>query len=295
VHPVLFRVGSILIPSYGVMAAVGALLALVTAQRTAQATGVNRAHMWNLCVLAVCAALAGERLLLVAANWSQVRRHPGWVQALAMVHHPLLAGGGALAGLGVAWWYAHHFKMPLRATADALAAPLALGLACEQLGALLAGSGYGTEAVQGLRWAVTYTSPQAALESGTPLGVPLHPVQAYAALGYFVLATLLFVFLPARRRAGDVVGLWLMGAGALIYLTEIWRDPAGRGLLFDGGLDGPQVAAIAMVVVGAVVVWERRRSPEDRALPPLRQEEVARMGHGNAVGGKADPDEAGHE
>jgi phosphatidylglycerol:prolipoprotein diacylglycerol transferase len=257
VHPVLFHIGSILIPTYGVMAAVGALLALFTAQRTAQATGVNAAHVWNLCVVSLCAAIAAERLLLVAANWSTLRRHPRWALGLAMVHHPLLAGVGAAAALGVAWWYAHHFKMPMRATADTLAGPLALGLALEQLGALLAGSGFGTEAGPHVPWAVTYRDAQAALWSDVPLGVALHPVQAYAALAYLALAAILFVWLPKRRQTGEVAGLGLMGAGAAIYLTEIWRDPEGRGVVLHGALDGPQIAAAALVVVGAVLLRER--------------------------------------
>jgi phosphatidylglycerol:prolipoprotein diacylglycerol transferase len=208
-------------------------------------------------------------LLLVAANWSALRSHPSWVLGLAMVHHPLLAGVGALAGTGCAAWYAHHSKLPFRATADALAPPLAAGLAFEQLGALAAGSGYGADAAPSLGWAVTYTNPLAAIWSGTPLGVPLHPVQAYAALAFFALAVLLWVWLPLERRRGDVAGLWLMGAGVTIYLTEIWRDWVGRGSLFHGVIDGPQIAAVFLVLAGALVLLERKAVPhaEQQAAP----------------------------
>ena len=88
-------------------------------------------------MVALFAALAGERLLLIAMNWNDLLRHPRWILGLAMIHHPLLALAGALAGLGSAAVYARWQRMPLAATADALAAPLALGLAFEQLGALL--------------------------------------------------------------------------------------------------------------------------------------------------------------
>ena len=76
--------------------------------------------------------------------------------------------------------------MPMLASADALAPPLAVGLAFEQFGALLAGSGFGTETR--VRWAVIYSHPLAARWSGTPLFIPLHPVQAYAALGFLTLS-----------------------------------------------------------------------------------------------------------
>jgi len=286
VHPVLFHIGAVLIPSYGAVTALGVLLALGLALRTAgmagRDTNLDTGKVWNLCILSLFAALAAARLLLVIVNWSALRLHPAWLLGLAMVHHPLLAGTGALAGAGCALWYARHSKLPLGATADALAPPLALGLCFEQLGTLASGSGYGVEAGPGVHWAVTYTNPLAALWSGAPLGVPLHPVQAYAALAFLTLALLLLVWLPAERRKGDVAGLGLMGAGAAVYFTELWRDPEGRGSLLHGALDGPQIAAVLLVIAGALVLRERvSPSAMDRsASRPFHDEAVKRVGHG---------------
>ncbi len=281
-HPVLFHIGAVLIPSYGAVTALGVLLALGLALRTARMAGVDAGKVWNLCILSLFAALAAARLLLVIVNWSVLRLHPAWLLELAMVHHPLLAATGALAGAGCALWYARHNKLPLGATADALVPPLALGLAFEQLGALASGSGYGVEAGTGVHWAVTYTNPLADLWSGAPLGVPLHPVQAYAALAFLTLALLLLVWLPAERRKGDVAGLGLMGSGLAIYITELWRDPAGRGAVLHGALDGPQIAAILLVVAGALVLRERvsPAAVSESASHPFHDEAVKRMGHG---------------
>jgi phosphatidylglycerol---prolipoprotein diacylglyceryl transferase len=257
VHPVLFHIGPLYIPTYGALSALGVLLALFLAQRTSAVTGVNAAHVWNLCVVGLFAALAGQRLLLIAVNLSDLRRHPAWLLELAMIHHPLLACAAAIAGVGSAALYARWQHMPMTATADALAAPLALGLAFEQFGALMSGSGYGTET--SVRWAVTYNDVLAARWSGAPLGIPLHPVQAYAALAFLTLSILLLVWLPAERRKGDVAGLGLIGAGVSIYVTELWRDGEGRGMLLNGALDGPQAAAILFVLAGAIVLLEHKR------------------------------------
>lgn len=256
-HPVLFHIGAFVVPSYGAVTALGVLLALGLVLRTSRTAGVDAAKVWNLCIVSLFAALIAARLLLLAANWSAVRLHPAWLLGLAMVHHPLLAGAGAVAGVSCALWYARRSKLPLAATADALAPPLALGLAFEQLGALAGGSSYGRDAGPGVPWAVTFTDPNAMIWSGTPLGVPLHPVEAYAALAFLAFALLLIVWLPAERRKGDVAGLGLMGSGVAIYFTEFWRDPEGRGSLLHGALDGPQVAAILLVIAGALVLRER--------------------------------------
>ena len=255
-HPVLFHIGAILIPSYGASAAVGVLLALLLAQRTARVAGLNTGHVWNLCVISLFAALIAQRVLLIVINLQDLRHHPAWLLTLAMVHHPLLAMAGALAGLVSAAICARWQKLPFRTTADALAAPMALGMAFEQFGTLLAGSGYGTETT--VRWAVTYTHPLAAVWSGTPLGVPLHPVQAYMALAFLTLSIFLFIWQPAIRQPGDLASFWLMGTGVAVYITELWRDTEGRGAMLNSALDGPQLGAVAMVLAGALVLLERK-------------------------------------
>jgi phosphatidylglycerol:prolipoprotein diacylglycerol transferase len=257
VHPVLFHIGAVYIPSYGAIAAVGVLLALLLAQRLAAIVGIAPQHVWNLLILALCAALISARLLLIAFNWRDLLVHPMWMLGLAMIHNPLLAGAGALTGLLAAWIYTRRMKLPLLITADVLAAPVALALAFEQVGALLAGSGYGMPAL--VPWAVTYTSPLAARWSGAPLGIAVHPVQAYAAFGMLTLAMGLAAVVFMRRRAGDAAGIGLLGGGVVLFVTEFWRDWEGRGAVLHGALDGPQIVAVILVVVGALLLLERRR------------------------------------
>jgi phosphatidylglycerol:prolipoprotein diacylglycerol transferase len=234
----------------------GVLLALALALRTSRIAGLNPGQVWNLCIVALFTAVVGSRLLLVAVNFAALRSHPAWLLGLAMIHHPLLGAAAACLGLAVSAIYVRRHRMPVWTTADALAAPLALGLAFEQFGALLAGAGYGTETAA--RWAVIYTHPLAARWSGAPLGVPLHPVQGYAALAFLLIAVSLTVWLPRRRQQGDLAGLWLLATGVTVFITEFWRDPEGRGAVLGGALDGPQVAGVLLVLAGALVLRERK-------------------------------------
>jgi len=236
------------------MAAIGLLLALMLAQRTARICGIPSAHVWNLCVIALFAALIGSRLLLIVMNWHDVVRHPMWLFVLATVHHPLLIAAASCIGLLAAYSYARAQHMPVRSTADALAAPAMVGAAFEQFGALLAGSGFGTAAH--VPWAIIYTHPLAARWSGAPIGIPVHPVQAYAAIAFLTLAILILVILPVRRQRGDAAGVALMGAGVVVFVTEFWRDWEGRGAVLRGGLDGPQIAAIVLLLCGALWMIE---------------------------------------
>ena len=95
-----------------------------------------------------------------------------------------------------------------------------------------------------LPWAVTYTNPLAARWSGTPLGIPLHPVQAYAALAFLALAILCSSGCRrARSRATwPASACWAWAWPSLSPSSgAIPRDAAS---IFDGALDGPQVAAV---------------------------------------------------
>jgi phosphatidylglycerol:prolipoprotein diacylglycerol transferase len=258
-HPVLFQIGSLLVPSYGACAALGVLLALGLAQLTAKRTGLDSRHAWNMLVLAVFAALAVSRLLLVVVNLSALRLHPRWLLAVAMVHHPLLAAVGIVSGLIAVIWYALWTKLPLRVAADCLAAPLLLAEAAEQLGALLAGSDYGSET--SAAWAITYSSPLASRWSGTPLGIPLHPVQVYAAIGALALAAIVYGWLFMPRRNGDAACVALLGAGTLLFTTEIFRDWEGRGILLSGLVDIPQLVGLGLVLLGGLLLLDWRQSP----------------------------------
>ncbi len=237
------------------MTALGLLFALGLCLRTARIAGLMPAQLWNLSIMALFVALAGSRLLLIAINWTVLRSHPAWFLGLAMIHHPLIAVIAASLALLTAFIYALRVRLPILDAADALAAPVALGLAFEQFGSLLAGSGFGIETSE--RWSVVYTSPIAARWSGVPLGVPLHPVQLYAALGFLTLALAMLVWLPSRSQRGDIAGLALVAASIIIFFTELLRDPAGRGSFLQGAFNGPQIGAILLLLAGALLLRER--------------------------------------
>ena len=117
------------------------------------------------------------------------------------------------------------------------------------------------------------------------MDIPVHPVQAYAALCFLTIAVGLILWLPHRRQHGDLAGIFLMATGAVLFITEFWRDPIGRGAMFQGMLKGPQAAGILFVIAGASLLLERasqRIASSTVATQPSQAapSEVERPSHG---------------
>jgi phosphatidylglycerol:prolipoprotein diacylglycerol transferase len=141
---------------------------------------------------------------------------------------------------------------------DVLSPSLALGHAIGRIGCLLAGCCWGSSC--DLPWAITYTSPVAAANLGTPLHQPLHPFPVYSSLFNFGLYALLAAYYRRRPAAGRVFATYLILYGIGRFILEWSRGDAVRGFVFGGALSTSQMISIALILTGAGLhVWISRR------------------------------------
>ncbi len=221
-HPRLFQLGSIAIPTAGVITAVAIVTALFTARITARRLDLNPEKVWDLGIVGVLTALFAPRLILIFTNWKDFIAHPLWLIGVVRVRSEAATLGGLAVAIVVMCAFVFFTRMPFRRTLDALAPSLALGFAIASIGAFAGGSNFGTPT--NLPWAVTYTSRLASLWNGAPLGTPLHPVQIYAALAELCIFALLLAMIAKRGkwkiRAGEIMGAWLFLHGVSSFLSE---------------------------------------------------------------------------
>jgi len=249
-HPLLFHLGRLAIPTYGVFTALALLIALAAAVWQARRSGLPADKVWNLGLIAILAALFGARLLLIAANLRTFHAHPFWILGLATIPGTWIVLGGAAIGLIAAVLYASAEGLPLLRTADVVAPGIALAFAINQIGAFCGGLAWGRPTT--LPWGVTYRSVVAWLWYRTPLGDRLHPVQLYDAAASLLIFTLL-LWMP-RKRPGEIAGAWLFLYGLCRFFTEFFR---GDESLFVLGLTLSQVFAVLAVLAGGAL-WLRR-------------------------------------
>jgi phosphatidylglycerol---prolipoprotein diacylglyceryl transferase len=252
-YPRLFQFGHIAIPTYGVFSALALIAALTLSMHTARRLALDPNKIWNLGLTSIFTALLGSRLLLILMYPRDFAAHPFWMLGLVTIRSHGIFYGAVLLAICACIGYIFASNLPLRRTLDCLVPAAALGLAIQSLGAFAAGSDYGSPADK--PWGVVYKHGLAALWSGTPLGIRLHPVQIYQAFILFALLAVLF-WLPRRRQDGDLAGTLLFVYGISLYFLDFYRG--NRSFIFHEALSLTQITAIGCVVAGAVL-WMRRK------------------------------------
>jgi phosphatidylglycerol:prolipoprotein diacylglycerol transferase len=250
VHPRLFQLGSIAIPTAGVITAIAIVVALFTARITARRLELNPDKVWDLGILGVLTALFAPRLILIFNNWSEFIAHPLWLIGVVRVRSEAAILGGMAAAIVIMCAFAFFTRMPFRRTLDALPPSLALGFAIASIGDFAGGSNFGMPT--NLPWAVTYTNRVVSLWNGTPLGTPLHPVQIYAAVADLCIFALLLAMIPKRDtwriRSGEIMGAWLFLDGVCAFSLNFLR-----GDITADSFILPQSLAATMVVAGGLL------------------------------------------
>jgi phosphatidylglycerol---prolipoprotein diacylglyceryl transferase len=263
-YPRFLQFGAFVISTYGVLAVVAALCGIALWTAIARRTALDATRIQNAGLIAVACAVVGARLAVVVANWRGFLEAPLLIFAAGTLSTGSAAWFGVLLAVIAALVYLLLVRMPLVPALAAVAPAVVLALAVLDIGDFAAGSHYG--APTAAPWGVTYTSRFAARTTGVPLGVALHPVQVYAAIGHFVLAGVLVVMLRRQMqhdggRLAEVLGTALFADGVMRFLlTPLSGAYADAPVLFHV-VTPAQALAMLMVVVGGVCWLGRGRQP----------------------------------
>lgn len=268
-YPELLKLGPITVYTYGVLLAAAYLLGLRLAMSRAKGRGLDPNRALDLGIAIIVSALVGAKLLLVVVDFDHYRQNP------ADVFSVLRAGGvfygGLIAAVGVAFWYVRRHRLPLWTTCDVFAPGIALGHAVGRLGCLAAGCCFGRETT--VPWAITFTNPLANVNSGTPLGVPLHPTQLYeSAAELLILGILLSTEKRGRPFEGRTFWSYLVLYGISRFVIEFFRGDE-RGMVF-GSVSTSQFISLVLVPVAIGMLFHLSRqqdTPSPMGTRPVRR------------------------
>lgn len=266
-YPKLLTTPYFTLHTFGVILAAAFLCALLWLFHGARREGVDREKVAGLGLWIIIGAIIGAKALMILRSMPYYLDHFSEIWSLETLQSGGDFYGGFIGALAASLiYFARHRSLSRWQIADLCGPAIALGQAIGRIGCFMAGCDYGCPT--SLPWSVTFTDPAAASIVGTPLGIPLHPVQIYESL----LCLTLFIFLVwlSRRKRfdGQVILAYAMLYAVLRFFLEYFRGDADRGFVFNGLFSTSQFVALIVVMIGLPVYiarWKayRRNKPKD--------------------------------
>ncbi len=274
--PILLEIGPLKLHMYGLMIAIGFLIALHFIKRDAKTIGLEPNDVSTMAMTILFLGIAGTRLfhiLMYSENYSW-SDPVGWIN---VTNGGLVFQGAIPFAFGYAYFALKKRKIPFWKVPDIAMPYVAIGQGIGRLGCLFNGCCFGVRADQ-LPWALTFPlgSPvQHAHQvhftdyiDGSP-SFPVHPTQIYSAL---LLCLCGVILLLLRKYWNPVRGFTLPGylilTGIYRYIVEMYRGDGNPKELGMGLVTNQQAISISFIVVGVLLfIWLMKKQPAGKAEP----------------------------
>ena len=208
-YPVLFRIGSFEITSFGVLVAAGALVGIWIFQRELARRALPESGV-DASIAGVLGGLLGAKVL-----WAIEHLGEAPVTELLLSRGGMSWFGGLFGGVLAGIWMLRRRGIPLIAGLAAASPALALGHGIGRIGCFLVGDDYGRPT--DLPWGVAF--PQGL----PPTDIPVHPTQLYE-LALLLPVTWLLLRWGRNGVADRVVfGRYLVLVGVIRFAIEFVR------------------------------------------------------------------------
>jgi len=243
-------IGPLELRAYGLMIALGALVAVMWSQKRLVARGGDPEDIATIAMWAVPAGLIGSRLYHVATDWRSFRGR--WEDVPAVWQGGLGIPGGLMAGVLVGVLVARRRGLSMASAMDVMIPTIPLAQAIGRWGNWFNQEVFGRPT--DLPWALEIDAahrPAAHLDA-----VAFHPTFLYEGLWNVALAVVLVrVERSSILRPGYIVALWVFGYGlGRLWVEALRSDPAS---LIAGVRVNIWMALLA-ILVGAVTAWSGR-------------------------------------
>jgi phosphatidylglycerol:prolipoprotein diacylglycerol transferase len=259
-YPRLLTTPFFTIHTFGALLAASYIAAFWWLTREGRRQRMDVDALASLALWAIGGAIVGAKALLVLRSLPEFASASG-----AEFFSSVLASAGDFYGgfigavVAALLFFRRHRQLSFWQAADVCAPAIALGQAIGRVGCLMAGDDYGRPAM--VPWAVTFSDPRAALISGVPLGVPLHPVQAYESIVCLLLFIFLVRLLHRKRFDGEVILAYTLLYATARFILEFFRGDTDRGFVIGWLSTSQFIAAILAPLALALFIVRGRLRP----------------------------------
>ena len=259
INPNALQIGSFRITWYGVIIAVGILLAMLMAFRNAKRFGVNADKLVDVVLGGLIGGVVGARLYYVIFSWDQYKDN------LSAIWHTWEGGmaiyGGVIGAFLVGMIVARCHKMRVLPVLDLASLGFLIGQGIGRWGNFVNGEAFGCNT--DLPWGMTgtrivsYLSDTDNIATLTSLGVsvdpnaPVHPCFLYESIWCLLGFVLLYLYSKKHRRFdGEIFLMYLGWYGFERMIVEGLRTDS----LLIGKIRVSQLLA-GLLFVACLIAW----------------------------------------
>ena len=259
INPNALQIGSFRITWYGVIIAVGILLAMLMAFRNAKRFGVNADKLVDVVLGGLIGGVVGARLYYVIFSWDQYKDN------LSAIWHTWEGGmaiyGGVIGAFLVGMIVARCHKMRVLPVLDLASLGFLIGQGIGRWGNFVNGEAFGcnTDLPWGMTgtWIVSYLADTDNIATLTSLGVsvdpnaPVHPCFLYESIWCLLGFVLLYLYSKKHRRFdGEIFLMYLGWYGFERMIVEGLRTDS----LLIGKIRVSQLLA-GLLFVACLIAW----------------------------------------
>ncbi|AOR22302.1 prolipoprotein diacylglyceryl transferase [Clostridium taeniosporum] len=237
---ILFKAFGLEIKSYGLMIAIGILVASSLFLKKGKEKGYDEDSLLNLIILTVVGGVIGGKLLFIITEFNSILSDPS---ILLNFGYGFVVYGALILGAVTIYLYCKRKKWKVFDVLDLVAPCLAIAQGFGRIGCFLAGCCYGKQT--NLPIGVEFP-----INSLAPSGVHLHPTQIYSSIFDFLLGFFLLYYSKKGKKSGKVVAMYFIIYSIGRFMVEFFRnDPRGN----VGLLSTSQFIAIFTLILGLII------------------------------------------
>ena len=241
----IITIGGLTIHGYGLMIAIGFMLAVFVAVHRAKAYGLNQEAILDIALIAIISGFVGAKLLFVIVSFDEFIEDPLGV----LGSEGFVVYGGIIAGVLACMLYSMKKKLSFMSYFDIVMPSISIAQGFGRIGCFMAGCCYGRETNS----AIGVIFPA---DSMAPAGVKVLPTQLFSAAGDFLIAGILITYARRAKYKGNTGALYLALYSVGRFLIEFLRDDE-RGAV--GLLSTSQFISIFFVIIAGVLFYANKK------------------------------------
>lgn len=242
---ILFELGPIKVHGYGLMIAIGVVLAFMMAEKRAPKKGLDAERIWPLGIWCAVGGFLGAKVLYVITEYQKLFAGK---MTFRDVMYGFVVYGGIIGGIFAGYLYCKVKKLSFLKYFDIIMPSIALAQGFGRIGCFLAGCCYGreTDAWYGMEFNHSVYQNMAGVKV-----IPTQLIMSAANFVHFFLLILIAKKVYELGKDGVIAGCYLLFYSVGRFLIEFLRnDPRGD----VGVLSTSQFISLFIFAAGLIMV-----------------------------------------